>query len=58
MYCKRVDEADWKKRQVYYEAEADYELDKARVQNGEYRFLFRFIKRALWFFRVKSILQK
>lgn len=58
MYCKRVDEADWKKRQVYYEAEADYELDKARVQNGEYRFLFRFIKRALRFFRVKSILQK
>ncbi|MEL5720354.1 MAG: hypothetical protein P1P59_04405 [Treponemataceae bacterium] len=54
MYCKRVDEADWEKRQVYYEAEADYELDKARVQNGEYRFLFRFIKRAVRFFLVKN----
>lgn len=27
MYCKRISENDWTKRQAFYEAEADYMLD-------------------------------
>lgn len=53
MYCKRISEADWVKRQSYYEAEADYMIDRERVKNKEYRFLLRFVKRAMRFLWVK-----
>lgn len=54
MYCKKITQDEWEKRQAFFEAEADYRLDKERIKNKEYRFLFRFIKRALRFVLVMA----
>lgn len=54
MFCRNLNEEVWRTRQSYYEAEADYMIDRERIKNKEYRFLFRFIKRAVRFFLVKN----
>ncbi|MEL5720124.1 MAG: hypothetical protein P1P59_03220 [Treponemataceae bacterium] len=53
MFCKNMSFANWQNNQSLYEAEADYMIDKERIKNKEYRFLFRFLKRAIRFFLVK-----